>query len=109
MSFAGKRFDFHEYFDSTVADIFGVNLRNRSRYGRSRRSDLPNKLFGGFIHAHDGKSWIIGPLVNVQNIFHIRHKLRVMIRWYLPTFAQVRLENVFFRMVPTDDFEIDSV
>ena len=55
---------------------------------------LPNQLYIRFIHKHNWKIPVIRTSINFENIFYLRYKAGILIRWYFSVFAQVRLKFV---------------
>ena len=55
-----------------------------------------NQLHRLFIHVDKRVPWIIGALIEIQDIFHVGNKVCIVLRGNPPTFLQVWLEDVFF-------------
>ena len=55
-----------------VVDTPGTLLR-----GRHRRTGFPDQLHRLLVHAHDGTIRIVGFLIQVQDLFHVRRELGI--------------------------------
>ena len=92
-----------------AALIFIIMHGRMPRRCRNGSSCLCNQLLWGFIHTYNRILWIKRTLVNIQQHFHIRNKVTVLLRWNYPSFSFPRLNFVFFRTWRTVSWEMLSI
>ena len=68
--------------------------------GRDWHARFGNELLRGLVEADHGALWIVWSLVNLQHILHAGYEGGVGIRRDDPLLLQVRLERVFFSVLP---------
>ena len=86
----GVGLDEAEHADCSIAYIFRIYLRGIPRTHRQRLPAVAKNLVRLFVHAPDRVAGVIRKLVNVQNILHVCHKVRVLLRRDAPIGIQVR-------------------
>ena len=87
-----------------------VNIRTESRQRTQELTDFfgGDELFRRFIHADNGKTWVIGPRIDIQDVLHSPHKFRVMFLGQTPRLCQPRFHDVFFSVCRTVSRLIES-
>lgn len=92
---AAQRFRHDEQVGRPVAFLFAVHPLGMSRRHRDRLPDFAQQLLAGFIQADLRSLGIIGALVDIQHVFQMPDKLRVLLGRNAPTLLQPRLEFIF--------------
>jgi hypothetical protein len=62
-----------------------------------------------FVHAYHGNRRIVRAAIYFKNILHCRHKSAVSRRGNAPVPAQVRLKFIFFKVLFTVMWEMESI
>ena len=101
MPVAAKRFDKHEDVARAEAFVFRVIPQRLAGTQRQRLPDFAHELFAGFIHANRGKSGIVEPVVDFENIFHPPDELAIVFLRKAPLLFQPRLNCIFFSVLRT--------
>src|ERR1017187_5488477 len=97
---AFERREQHEQIRDSIALVLVIVARLAPRLGGNSRARLDNQLFRGFVEAHDGALGITRSLVDFQHVFHVGNEGRVGVRRDHPLLLEMRLENVFLRVLP---------
>ena len=86
-----------------VVDTPGTVLR-----GRHRRAGFLDQLHRLLVHAHDGTIRIVGFLIQIQDLFHVRHELGIGLRRDHPVLDPPLGHPVFFSVRRMVSWLIDS-
>ena len=86
-----------------VVDTPGTLLR-----GRHRRAGFLDQLHRLRVHAHDGTIRIVGFLIQIQDLFHVRHELGIGLRRDHPVLDFPLRHAVFFSVRRMVSWLIDS-
>src|ERR1035441_8880742 len=97
---AFERREQHEQIRDSIALVLVIVARLAPRLGGNSRARLDNQLFRSFVEAHDGALGITRSLVDFQHVFHVGNEGRVGVRRDHPLLLEMRLENVFLRVLP---------
>lgn len=84
-----------------IPDLLIVCLSNARVFGLKAFPCIFKKLDGLFVHTNYRTTLILRPTVYLNYILHRCHKSYAMFLRNAPTFLQVRLIFVFFRIRPT--------
>ena len=76
----------HKQVANSVSFILVVNALRLARADRYWDLGFPNLLFGALVHANDWVQWIIGPMVDVQDVFHPTNELSIVFGSNTPLF-----------------------
>ena len=87
-----------------VVDTPGTVLR-----GRHRRAGFLDQLHRLLVHAHDGTIRIVGFLIQIQDLFHVRHELGIGLRRDHPVLDFPLGHPVFFSVRRMVSWLIDSM
>ena len=87
-----------------VVDTPGTVLR-----GRHRRAGFLDQLHRLLVHAHDGTIRIVGFLIQIQDLFHVRHELGIGLRRDHPVLDFPPGHPVFFSVRRMVSWLIDSM
>ena len=68
----------------------GWRILRRHQDGRHRRAGFLDQLHRLLVHAHDGTIRIGGFLIQIQDLFHVRHKLGIGLRRDHPVLDFIR-------------------
>ena len=98
MSPSTEELNFQKYFRNTITEVFVIVQRRMAWRDRNRRSDITDQLLTGFVHAYNRILWIIRSVRDLQDIFLVCYKARILIRRNLPVLAPVRLKFVFLKI-----------
>src|ERR1700688_3339146 len=90
----------HEQIRRSVAFVFIIITRDTPRFRWDRRAGFGDQLLRRLIQTYQGALWIVGLVINLQHIFHVRHERRICLRRNDKLLVQVRLENVVFSVRP---------
>src|SRR6202158_6013598 len=90
----------HEQIRRSVAFVFIIITRDTPRFRWDRHAGFGDQLLRRLIQTYQGALWIVGLVINLQHIFHVRHERRICLRRNDKLLVQVRLENVFFSVRP---------
>ena len=90
----------HEQIGRSIAFVLIVITREPPGFEGDRHACFGEQLLRRLIQAYQGALWIVGLVINLQLIFHVRHECRICLRRNDKLLVQVRLENVFFRVRP---------
>ena len=101
LALSSKWFYLHEDACDSLANIFVIHQNRMAGSYGNRLMNFPDQLHTRFIHAHNRKFHVIRTRINFQNIFHRRYKVGILVWRYLPVFAQVRLNFIFFKVLHT--------
>lgn len=66
-----------------------------ARFRRQGHGDFGDQLLAGFVHAHDGKLWVVGTLIRLQDVLHMRDKSGIRFGRNAPCLHQPGLDRVF--------------
>jgi len=79
----------------------GVRIPSRTatvgRDATATAGELRHELFAGFIHANHGKSGVVGPVVDFEDIFHPPDEFPIVLLRKAPLLFQPRLNRIFFQ------------
>ena len=103
-----QRLDRHEHVHCATPLVRAVVLGHLTRLGRQRLTHLGDQLLAAFIQAHQRLLRIVGPMVDVQHVFHGSHELGRWLFRQAPTFLQPRLKFVFLSVRRTVSYDNDS-
>src|SRR5205814_3767212 len=78
-----------------AADVLEVEPLRLARRGRHGLPDLADQLLARLIQAHLRPPRVVGPVVDLQHVFHRADELGVRLRRDAPLLPQPRLELVF--------------
>ena len=92
-----KRSNHHEKVGRAITFIFIIDTCMLSWLHKLGRAHFANELFGLLVKANQGSLRIMGALINLQHIFHVRDKSRVLLRRYHPVLFDMGLQLVFFK------------
>src|SRR5690606_24671144 len=98
----------HEYVDHSVPDVFIIGSGRPSGGHRDTGPRIGDRLLWRFVHADRRMLPVIGSLVDIQHLFHGRDQPAVGLWGDHPPLYFPGLEFVFFRMFPTDTWEMLS-
>ena len=87
-----------------VVDTPGTVLR-----GRHRRAGFLDQLHRLLVHAHDGTIRIVGFLIQIQDLFHVRHEFGIGLRRDHPVLDFPLRHPVFFSVRRMVSWLIDSM
>ena len=77
--------------------------------GRHRRAGFLDQLHRLLVHAHDGTIRIVGFLIQIQDLFHVRHELGIGLRRDHPVLDFPLGHPVFFSVRRMVSWLIDSM
>jgi hypothetical protein len=92
-----KRSKHHEEIGCAIAFIFIIDSRRLTRLHKLGLAHFANELLGLFVKTNQRSFRIVRALINLQDIFHIRDKSRVLLRRDDPVLLDMGLQLVFFR------------
>src|SRR5215211_397514 len=98
----------HEDVRRPIAFILVVHLLRLPWDSGERLPGLFDELDGLLVHTDQGHLGIVGQMIEVQNLLHMRHKLATLLRWDDPAFAQMWLQRVFLSVRLTVSWEADA-
>ena len=84
-----------------MAYILAVVACGLSGLHAARFSYLPKQLLAELIVTHHRVTLIARPVVDIQDIFHVSHKVGVLLGRDTPALLQPRFEFTFFNSSPT--------
>src|ERR1700689_4351570 len=90
----------HEQIRRAIAFVLIVITRDSLGSGWNRHARFGDHLLRRLIEAHQGAFRLAGLVINLQDIFHVRHERRVGLRRNDKLLVQVRLEDVFLSVRP---------
>lgn len=90
---ACQRLGNHEDICNAITDIYGIHFLRLSR--STGDTDFLYKLLVRFIYAYNRTEGIIGALVYLQHILHLRYEFSICLR-NAPFLYKPRLDFVFF-------------
>ena len=85
----------HENVTRAETLVFGVIPQRLTGKQRQRLANFAHELLAGFIHANHGNSGIVGPAVNVEDIFHPPDEFRIVLFWKAPLLFEPRFNGIF--------------
>ena len=89
---ACQRFGNHEDICNSITHIHGIYFLRLPRFAGD--TGLLYKLLVCFIYAYNRTEWIIGVLVYLQHILHLRYEFNICL-WNAPFLYKPRLDFVF--------------
>src|ERR1019366_1737851 len=101
VTLASERFEHHEHIRRAVALVFIIGRRQTPRSSGNRRARFLDQLLAGFVETNQRTLGIVGPMIDLQHVFHRTNKVRILIRLNHPALVQPRLQLVFFSVVRT--------
>ena len=78
-----------------MAHILAILPRGLSRHHPLRIPNLPKQLLAKLIETHHRKTLITRAVVDLQDIFHVSHEVRVLLGRDAPALLQPRFDLVF--------------
>ena len=96
MAYTSQRFYKNKNAAGAVPDIFRINFLGVPWPHGQWFPSLPEQLVGLFIHAYHGNCWIIGHLINVQDILHAGYEFCVFFGRDAPVGIFVGSKFIFF-------------
>jgi hypothetical protein len=104
----GQRLGEGEDVGCAVPHIFVVEALRASRLGGQWRLRFDGQLLAQLVHADQREPGIVGTLIGFQHVFHVEHKLGVVLWRNAPHALLPGLQLVFLRHWRTVSWEIDS-
>src|SRR3990167_2084706 len=105
---ASKGFGKHKVRGRALAFIFIIVTFRLARFLRQCRTGFRDQLRRLLIHTNQGHLGIIGQTIQIQDVLHVSHKLRILLGRDYPAFSQMRLKFIFFRVWRTVSREMLS-
>src|SRR5512132_213859 len=91
----------HEDIGGAVPLVLVVVSLGFPLFRWQRLPDFLNQLHGLFIHAHQRDLRIVRPMINLQDILHMRHKRTTLLGRNDPHLPQMRFQRIFFSICRT--------
>ncbi len=82
---APERFAGHKQVGRAVAHVLTVLFDRLPGADRLRRTQGVEQLHAGLVQAHLRRARVVGPLVHLQDVLHLRHEGGVGLRCDVPT------------------------
>jgi hypothetical protein len=79
-----------------VPGIFVILPRRLARLQGERLPHLAQQLFAGFVQAQLRPFRVVRALVDIEHVFHVPDKFRVLLGRNTPALFQPRLKFIFF-------------
>ncbi len=92
-----QRLDEHPHIGHSFPDVLVVDPCRTPWRRWNRRAPFGDQLLRLFVHANHGTPRIIGPFVDVQDLFHLANERRVLLGRDAPHLFSPRFERAFFK------------
>ena len=83
-----------------MTDVLRVLPQVAPGHGGDRLTGVSEQLVRLFVHTHHRDQPVVGPVIDLQDVFHAGDELAVRVRRDRPALLQMRTKPPFFRARP---------